>query len=118
MPSAHAILITSLVVLSMFAGQVHLQSQAPVAEIFVGTILPRPTIDGQWESQQGEWANAIGYTLPIGRIPTTNPSIRLMHDNTTLYGLIDVPSDLKELGMVVLRLYTNASDMKQNLICS
>ena len=118
MPSAHAILITSLVVLSMLAGQVHMQSQTPVAEIFVGTILPRPTIDGQWQSQQGEWANAIGYPLPIGTNPTTNPSIRLMHDSTTLYGLIDVPSDLKELGTVVLRLYTNASAKIQNLTIS
>ena len=102
----------------MFTGQVHLQSQTPVAEIFVGTPLPRPKIDGQWQSQQLEWASSIGYTLPIGANPTINPSIRLMHDNTTLYGLIDVPSDLGKLGTVVLRFYTNASSMNQDLTIS
>jgi len=90
----------------------------PVVEIFVGTTFPRPSIDGLWQSQQLEWAGAIGYTLPIGADPMVSPSIRLMHDNTTLYGLIDVPPDLGGSGGVVLRFYTNATAAEENLTVS
>jgi hypothetical protein len=118
MSIAYVILFTGLIAISMLTGQIHAQSQTPVTEIFVGTTFPRPSIDGQWQSQNREWAASIGYTLPIGVSPSINPSIRLMHDNATLYGLIDVPSDLKKSGTVVLKFYTNASSMIDDLTIS
>jgi len=113
-------LLLSLVVLSLFVGLVQSHAQATGAEILVGTAVPMPVIDGQWESQRGEWGNAIEYTIPIGaQNANSNPSIRLMHDNRTLYGLIDIPSDLgTNNGLVVLTFYTISSAMNQNATVS
>ena len=79
-----------------------------------------PIIDGQWQGQRGEWGNAIEYTIPIGaQDANSDPSIRLMHDNTTLYGLIDIPSELGTAnGLVVLTFYTISSAMSQNVTVS
>jgi hypothetical protein len=84
------ILILALLTLSLIIIQAKGQS-AP--EIAVGTTTPKPTIDGQW--QQGEWDNAIEYTLSQA---STGPAkvqsyFRMMHDSSNLYGIIDVPSD-------------------------
>jgi hypothetical protein len=63
--------------------------------IFVGTTGTPPTIDGVW--QQGEWDNSIEYALSVSYRPVTavtnRPTIRLVHDSNTLYGIVDVPSD-------------------------
>ncbi len=84
------ILILALLMLSLIIIEVRGQS---TPEIAVGTTTIKPTIDGQW--QQGEWDNAIEYTLRQG---STGPAkvlsyFRLMHDGSNLYGILDVPSD-------------------------
>ena len=84
------ILILALLTLSLIIIQAKGQS-AP--EIEVGTTTIKPTIDGQW--QQGEWDNAIEYTLSQA---STGPAkvqsyFRMMHDASNLYGILDVPSD-------------------------
>ena len=118
---SRVILLSSLVVLSLFIGVVQSHAQSSGAEIYVGTAAPMPIIDGQWESQRGEWGNTIEYTLPIGaQNANSNPSIRMVHDNATLYGLIDIPSDLEtpnNHGLVVLTFF-NISAMNQNVTVS
>ena len=83
-------LILAVFMLSLVITQVRGQT-AP--EITVGTAKIKPTIDGQW--QQGEWDNAIEYKFAKGLPrPPTNPAfIRMTHDSSNLYGIIDVPSD-------------------------
>jgi hypothetical protein len=68
-------------------------AQTVTTTVAVGVTTQPPSIDGRW--QAGEWENAVEYNLAIGSISNvkTSPTIRLLHDNTTLYGLIDVPSD-------------------------
>jgi len=108
-------------VFSLFVGLVQSNAQAPGAEILVGTTAPMPIIDGQWESQRGEWGNTIEYTIPIGaQDANSNPSLRLMHDNRTLYGLIDIPSNLgtNNPDLVVLTFYNISSSMSQNVTVS
>jgi hypothetical protein len=77
-------------ILSLIITQVRGQT---ALEIAVGTTKIKPTIDGQW--QQGEWDNAIEYKFAKGLPrPPTNPAfIRMTHDSSNLYGIIDVPSD-------------------------
>ncbi len=106
---------------SLFVGLVQSNAQAPGAEILVGTTAPMPIIDGQWEIQRGEWGNTIEYTIPIGaQDANSNPSLRLMHDNRTLYGLIDIPSNLgtNNPDLVVLTFYNISSAMSQNVTVS
>ena len=62
-------------------------------EVTVGVATVRPDIDGLW--QQGEWQNAINYKVLLGSTgPAKTPAyFSMMHDDSTLYGIFDVPSD-------------------------
>jgi len=68
------------------------KAQANMIEIIVGSAIVKPSINGEW--QQYEWDDAAEYKLTVGSSGVVNrPYIRLEHDNDTLYGLVDVPSD-------------------------
>jgi hypothetical protein len=88
--SPSVILILTILVVALSALPARGQT---ATEFTVGTTTTTPSIDGQW--QKGEWDNAIEYKLVIGlQRPVTNPAfIRMVHDNSNLYGIIDVPSD-------------------------
>jgi hypothetical protein len=77
-----------LLVVSQVRGQT-------VSEITVGTAAIIPRIDGQWE--QGEWDDAIEYTLTVFVGSPTSVEIpayiRMVHDSHNLFGIIDVPTD-------------------------
>lgn len=72
-----------------------------------------PSINGQW--QPGEWDSATVYNLTVGSLQVKlRPTVRLLHDNSSLYGLVDVPSDyggtfvvngVKNWGYVILIFY-------------
>jgi hypothetical protein len=68
-------------------------AQTGTTTVEVGVTTQPPSIDGRW--QVGEWENAVEYNLTLESTSkvTALPTIRLLHDNTTLYGLVDVPSD-------------------------
>jgi hypothetical protein len=72
---------------------VSVQAQTVQTTVTVGIVTRQPSIDGVWE--RGEWDNAVSYnvTAEATSHAETSSTIRLLHDNTTLYGLIDVPSD-------------------------
>jgi hypothetical protein len=83
-------LILELIVIIMLAVSVDARNNA--FEVIVGTATVKPSINGQW--QQYEWDDAAEYKLTVGSGDVINrPYIRLEHDNDTLYGLVDVPSD-------------------------
>ena len=68
------------------------KAQANVIEVIVGSATVKPSINGEW--QQYEWDDAAEYKLTLGSSGVINrPYMRLEHDNDTLYGLVDVPSD-------------------------
>jgi hypothetical protein len=80
----------AILMLSLITTQVSGQT-AP--ELIVGAATIKPTIDGKW--QQGEWDSTIEYGLSQGpKGPVKIPSyLRMMHDASYLYGILDVPSD-------------------------
>lgn len=62
--------------------------------VIVGQASLVPTIDGQW--QQGEWDNVMEYQLNVGSQNLNghaHPYVRFTHDDSNIYGLVDVPSD-------------------------
>jgi hypothetical protein len=85
-------LMMAFLMLSLIIIQVRGQT---ASEITVGTPTIMPRIDGRWE--QGEWDNAIEYTLTVTvGSPTsvkTPAYIRMVHDSHNLFGIIDVPTD-------------------------
>ena len=89
-PRVTSIILILTILVAISASQARAQT---TTEITVGTTPTIPIIDGQW--QRGEWDNAIEYKLVIGSPrPVTNPAfIRMIHDSSKLYGIIDVPSD-------------------------
>jgi len=88
-------LLLILSIVSLFTVQANVSAQTTTTNamtVIVGQASPVPTIDGQW--QQGEWDGATEYKLTVGSQSITNrPTMRLLHDNATLYVLVDVPSD-------------------------
>lgn len=82
-------LMLAVLMLSLVITQVRGQASP---EISVGTMTIKPTIDGRW--QQGEWDNAVEYTLSgSARSVKFSGYFRMMHDINNLYGIIDVPFD-------------------------
>jgi len=67
-------------------------------EVTVGVTTVKPDIDGLW--QQDEWQNAIEYKVLLGLTgPAKVPAyFRMMHDDSALYGVFDVPSDIGTAG--------------------
>ena len=92
---------------------INVQGQpAPIIPFVANATNQPPTINGQWEP--GEWDNAVAYNVTLGYHATPYPTIRLQHDNATLYGLVDVPTDTggtyvdngqKSWGWVTLTFY-------------
>jgi hypothetical protein len=83
-------LISVLILITLSTIPVKVQPTA--IEVIVGTATVKPSINGQW--QQYEWDDAAEYKLTIGSSKVVNrPYMRVEHDNDTLYGLVDVPSD-------------------------
>ena len=79
-----------LIVFSTFL--VNVGAQSTTIPFIAGTTNQPPSINGQWEP--GEWDNAAVYNITIGAPQVKpRPTVRLLHDNATLYGLVDVPSD-------------------------
>jgi len=65
---------------------------APMIPFIANPTNQPPTINGQWEPE--EWGNAMVYNLTVGAYNVRpRPTVRLLHDNASLYGLVDVPSD-------------------------
>jgi len=89
---AVSVLILVIIMLTLVTNQVKAQSTTSLLQIDVGSTSSPPIVDGQW--QQGEWVDTIEYELMFGSPQVTpRPTLRLVHDITTLYGIIDVPSD-------------------------
>ena len=84
------LLILELIIITL--STVSVKAQTTAIEVIVGTSSVKPSINGQW--QQYEWDDAAEYKLTVGSSEVVNrPYMRLKHDNDTLYGLVDVPSD-------------------------
>ena len=98
-------LMLSLIVFSFSIALVNVQAQStPIIPFIANATNQPPTINGQWEP--AEWENAVTYNLTVGASQVTErPSIRLLHDNATLYGLIDVPSQKSKIGGDVLLFF-------------
>jgi len=89
---AVSVLILVMIMVTLVTNQAKAQSTTSLLQIDVGSTSSPPIVDGQW--QQGEWVNTIEYGLMFGSPQVTpRPTLRLVHDSTTLYGIIDVPSD-------------------------
>ena len=84
------LLILELIIITL--STVSVKAQTTAIQVIVGTASVKPSINGQW--QQYEWDDAAEYKLTVGSSEVVNrPYVRLEHDNDTLYGLVDVPSD-------------------------
>jgi len=82
--------LTAIIILVIFMislSQVRAQSSS--IEFVVGTYKVPPSIDGKW--QTGEWDNSNEYDFAEGS--GNGPYIRMTHDTSNLYGIVDMPSD-------------------------
>ena len=83
-------LLTSLLIITLSI--VPVKAQLNAVEVIVDSATVKPSINGEW--QQFEWDDAAEYKLNVGSSGILNrPYVRFEHDNDTLYGLVDVPSD-------------------------
>jgi len=89
------VVIFVLIVISSPTSHVMAQTTTTsVSEIVVASTSSPPSIDGQW--QQGEWNSSVEYQLMLGSQNLNgqpHPYLRLTHDESKIYGWIDVPSD-------------------------
>jgi len=84
------LLLSVLIIITL--STVPVKAQTTAIEVIVGMSSVKPSINGQW--QQYEWDDAAEYKLAVGSSEVVNrPYMRLEHDDDTLYGLVDVPSD-------------------------
>lgn len=84
------VFIVIVIVFSTHLGNAAAQSTTTIP-FYAGTTSQQPSINGQWEA--GEWGNTETYNLTIGSHANLRPNVRLLHNNSSLYGLVDVPSD-------------------------
>ena len=84
------ILTVVILLFSLVLANVWAQATTTIA---VNTAATTPSIDGRWQVDEWSGARVANLTLESNATVGSSPTLRLLHDNTTLYGLVDVPSD-------------------------
>jgi hypothetical protein len=91
---ATCLLVFTIMLLTVRLQPVNGQATSSGVHIVAGTAVVKPSIDGLW--QQGEWddANEYRFSSIYYQVNMLGEAyVRCKHDNSSLYWLIDVPSD-------------------------